>query len=122
MASTRDEKTALKAVFSCLNVWGGIAGGLIRAGRLSTLTATTFTTVASVAQQSYHRALEALHSQRLSITYGTHTHEPGGTALPAFVKGQPFDRNAKSRVPTRKKPIDKPEFSGVQWAVVYKGS
>lgn len=51
-----------------------------------------------IAQQSYHRALEALHPQRLSITYGTHTHEPGGTALPAFVKGQPFDRNAKSLV------------------------
>ena len=27
-----------------------------------------------MAQQSYHRALEALHPRRFSITYGTHTH------------------------------------------------
>ena len=51
-----------------------------------------------LAQQSYHRALEALHPQRLSITFGTHTHEAGGTMLPTFVDGHPFDRSVKSRV------------------------
>jgi uncharacterized LabA/DUF88 family protein len=51
-----------------------------------------------VAQQSYHRALEALHPDRFSITLGTHSHDRSGTLLPVFDLGKPFDRNKRVRV------------------------
>jgi uncharacterized LabA/DUF88 family protein len=50
------------------------------------------------AQSAYHRALEHLHGDRVSITYGAHSMDDGGTLLPTFVEGQPYDRNLRSRV------------------------
>jgi len=51
-----------------------------------------------IAQQSYHRALHALHGSRLEMTYGTHSFDRKGTLLPTFVPGQPYDRTVRSRV------------------------
>ena len=51
-----------------------------------------------VAQQSYHRALEARHPNRFSITLGNHSYAKNGTLLPTFVPGQPFDRNVRTAV------------------------
>ena len=51
-----------------------------------------------VAQQSYHRALEARHPALFSITLGTHSFDNSGTKLPTFVPGQPFDRDVRSHV------------------------
>lgn len=51
-----------------------------------------------IAQQSYHRALSELHPERFSITTGKHSHDTSGTLLPTFIAGQPFDRNARTRV------------------------
>ena len=51
-----------------------------------------------IAQQSYHRALEARHRDRFSITLGTHSYDNSGTKLPTFVPGQPFDKHVRSHV------------------------
>jgi hypothetical protein len=51
-----------------------------------------------VAQQSYHRALEARHPARFSITLGIHSYDNSGTKLPTFVPGQPFDKTVRSHV------------------------
>ena len=51
-----------------------------------------------VAQQSYHRALEARPPNRFSITLGNHSYAKNGTLLPTFVPGQPFDRTIRSAV------------------------
>ena len=51
-----------------------------------------------VAQTSYHRALEALHGDRLQITYGRHNFDRSGSLMPAFIEGQPFDRKNRVRV------------------------
>lgn len=50
------------------------------------------------AQSSYHRALMALHGERMQIVNGIHTMDSGGTLLPAFVAGQPYDRTVRTRV------------------------
>ena len=50
------------------------------------------------AQSAYHRALQHLHGERLSITYGSHAMDNSGTLLPTFVEGQAYDRNLRSRV------------------------
>jgi uncharacterized LabA/DUF88 family protein len=50
------------------------------------------------AQSAYHRALQALHGQKLSITYGTHSWSRHGTPMPTFEAGQAYDRNKRSLV------------------------
>lgn len=50
------------------------------------------------AQSSYHRALMARHAGRMQIVNGIHTMDSGGTLLPAFVAGQPYDRTVRTRV------------------------
>lgn len=50
------------------------------------------------AQNSYHRALMALHEDRIRIVNGLHTMDSGGTLLPTFVAGQPYDRTVRTRV------------------------
>lgn len=50
------------------------------------------------AQSSYHRALMTLHGERMQIVNGIHTMDSGGTLLPAFVDGQPYDRTVRTRV------------------------
>ena len=50
------------------------------------------------AQSSYHRALKTLHGERLQIIYGDHSFDKRGALLPAFVPGQPYDRNNLTRV------------------------
>lgn len=50
------------------------------------------------AQSSYHRALMALHGERVRIVSGIHTMDKGGTLLPTFVDGQPYDRKVRTRV------------------------
>lgn len=49
-------------------------------------------------QQSYHRALQLKHGNRFELICGTHSFDKDGTLLPAFVSGQPYDRNVRSRV------------------------
>lgn len=51
-----------------------------------------------IAQQSYHRALETKYGDRFELVYGTHSFDKGGTLLPSFVPGQPYDRQVRSRV------------------------
>jgi len=50
------------------------------------------------AQNAYHRALQQLHGDRVSITYGTHSIDDAGTMLPTFLPGVPYDRNQRTRV------------------------
>lgn len=55
--------------------------------------------VASVeAQQTYHRALQAKHGTRFELVHGTHSFDKGGTLLPTFIPGQPYNRQVRSRV------------------------
>ncbi len=50
-----------------------------------------------IAQQSYHRALEARHPAPLfQVILGTHAFDKGGSWMPRFVQGQPCDK--KDRV------------------------
>jgi hypothetical protein len=50
------------------------------------------------AQQSYHRALQVTNSGCFELVCGVHSFDKGGTLLPTFVAGQPYDRNVRSRV------------------------
>lgn len=50
------------------------------------------------AQSAYHRALQAKYSNRFELICGTHSFDKGGTLLPAFVLGQPYDRMKRIRV------------------------
>lgn len=50
-----------------------------------------------IAQESYHRALQARHPARFSIKLGNHSMDSDGSLMPAFVPGQPYDRNVKTR-------------------------
>lgn len=50
------------------------------------------------AQSSYHRALKALHGERLQTIYGNHSFDKRGALLPSFVPGQPYDRRSLVRV------------------------
>jgi uncharacterized LabA/DUF88 family protein len=49
-------------------------------------------------QASYHRALTALHGDRLEIIYGSHTWEKNGVDMPVFRQGQAFTRSEVVRV------------------------
>ncbi len=51
-----------------------------------------------IAQQSYHRALEALHGRRLKLVLGSHSYDKSGTLLPTFIPGKAYDRRVRSRV------------------------
>jgi uncharacterized LabA/DUF88 family protein len=50
-----------------------------------------------IAQERYHRALKARHSQ-LELIYGTHSFDESGTLLPAYKEGRPFDKSKRHRV------------------------
>jgi uncharacterized LabA/DUF88 family protein len=50
------------------------------------------------AQNDYHRALEAKYPSVFSKILGTHSYEKDGTALPAYIDGQAFDRSNKVKV------------------------
>jgi uncharacterized LabA/DUF88 family protein len=50
------------------------------------------------AQNEYHRALASRYPALFEVVLGTHTWEPNGTALPAFVDGQSFDKTNTVRV------------------------
>lgn len=50
------------------------------------------------AQSAYHRALQALHGNRVNLVMGKHTYDHSGALLPTFVEGQPCDRTVRSRV------------------------
>ncbi len=50
------------------------------------------------AQSAYHRALQAKHGPRFSVTYGKHSYDKSGSLLPEFVAGQPYDRAKRVRV------------------------
>ena len=50
------------------------------------------------AQHRYHRALEQRYLDRISIVLGAHSVDAGGTLLPAYQKGVPFDRRVRIRV------------------------
>jgi uncharacterized LabA/DUF88 family protein len=50
------------------------------------------------AQSAYHRALKAKYGDRIEFVYGTHAYDKSGTLLPAFIPGQPYDRQVRSRV------------------------
>ena len=49
------------------------------------------------AQERYHRALKTRHPN-LQIILGTHSIDEGGTLLPAFRPGHPFDKSDRHRV------------------------
>lgn len=51
-----------------------------------------------VAQQSYLRALQHRHPDRLVMTMGKHSLDSKGTLLPEYVEGQPYDRTKRVRV------------------------
>ena len=51
-----------------------------------------------IAQQSYHRALRQLYSDRVQITLGIHSFDKTGTLLPVFIEGTPYDREHRARV------------------------
>ncbi|MCC8913260.1 hypothetical protein LOF27_07685 [Xanthomonas euvesicatoria] len=53
---------------------------------------------ASETQATYLRALAHTHQQRFTTTLGKHSWEKGGTLLPEFVSGQPYDRARRVRV------------------------
>lgn len=53
---------------------------------------------AKASQDRYHRALEHVSGERLTITRGMHTYDKSGSLLPRYVDGQPFDRNDRVRV------------------------
>ncbi len=50
------------------------------------------------AQNDYHRALEATYPGLFQKVLGSHVHERDGTALPAYVEGQPFDKSRTVKV------------------------
>jgi uncharacterized LabA/DUF88 family protein len=50
------------------------------------------------AQSAYHRALQAKHGKRFTVTYGKHSFDRDGSLLPEFVAGQPYDRTKRTRV------------------------
>ena len=50
------------------------------------------------AQHRYHRALEQRYPDRISIVLGAHSVDAGGTLLPAYQEGVPFDRRVRIRV------------------------
>lgn len=50
------------------------------------------------AQDSYHRALAHRHPRRFSIKLGNHSMDRKGALMPAFVDGQPYDRQRLTRV------------------------
>lgn len=50
------------------------------------------------AQSAYHRALKAVHGERIEIVCGNHSYDKSGALLPAFVEGQPYDRMNRVRV------------------------
>jgi uncharacterized LabA/DUF88 family protein len=55
--------------------------------------------VASVnAQAAYHRALKAVYGEQVEIVSGNHAYDRNGALLPAYVEGQPYDRNNRVRV------------------------
>lgn len=45
------------------------------------------------AQNDYHRALESMYPDRFKIVLGSYVYERGGTALPVYRDGYPFDKN-----------------------------
>jgi uncharacterized LabA/DUF88 family protein len=50
------------------------------------------------AQQAYHRALLQRNPRRLTLALGTHSVDQGGTLVPRYVAGSPYDRNDRVRV------------------------
>ncbi|MHA4867674.1 NYN domain-containing protein [Duganella sp. PWIR1] len=50
------------------------------------------------AQSSYHRALQAIHGERLEIIYGSHSYDRGGAELPRFIEGRPYNRRDRVKV------------------------
>ncbi|MGS0621230.1 NYN domain-containing protein [Xanthomonas oryzae] len=48
-----------------------------------------------IAQRRYLCALEHTHPQRFTTTLGKHSLDKGGTRLPEFVSGQPYDRTRR---------------------------
>jgi uncharacterized LabA/DUF88 family protein len=50
------------------------------------------------AQSAYHRALQAKHGPRFTVTYGKHSYDKDGSLLPEFVAGKPYDRTRRVRV------------------------
>jgi len=51
-----------------------------------------------LAQQDNLRALRQAHPTRFSVMMGKHCHDPGGTSLPRFEEGKPFDRLSRVKV------------------------
>lgn len=50
------------------------------------------------AQNDYHRALESMYPDRFKIVLGSYVYERGGTALPVYRDGYPFDKNHTVKV------------------------
>ncbi|WGG49631.1 NYN domain-containing protein [Rugamonas sp. DEMB1] len=50
------------------------------------------------AQAAYHRALEAVYGEQVEIVRGKHAYDRNGALLPAYIEGQPYDRNNRIRV------------------------
>lgn len=50
------------------------------------------------AQAGYHRALMARHGARMEMTFGKHSYDKGGSLLPEFIAGQPYNRLKRVRV------------------------
>lgn len=50
------------------------------------------------AQSAYQRALKAIHGERFEAINGNHSFDKNGALLPAFVAGQPYDRENRVRV------------------------
>ena len=51
-----------------------------------------------IAQQSYIRALQAIHADRIQFTLGNHSFDRDCTLLPTYIDGQSYDRTVRSRV------------------------
>ncbi|TLX22873.1 NYN domain-containing protein [Thermomonas fusca] len=54
--------------------------------------------MSTAAQNSYHRALQEINSESLTITLGAHSFDRDGTLLPRFESGKAFDRHDRVRV------------------------
>lgn len=50
------------------------------------------------AQTTYIRAHEHLYPDVFKVTYGKHSYDRGGSLVPAFIEGQPYDRTIRHRV------------------------
>jgi hypothetical protein len=51
-----------------------------------------------LAQQGYHRALKQLYPSRMCLTLGTHSYDKTGTLLPAYIEGEPYNREKRAKV------------------------